>query len=775
MTKRVHQNLTLILFLMALLPNWGIAQCENWLNPSATTGWTDFNTSFGGAPCNDGTGCPFNEIDAFEVFAAEAYAVDNFTVGGTYKFSICNGPGAGTWVPDFTIIAPSGAVDAFGPGDGDGCTITWTASESGTYTIVINEAGACGGGANTGTSNGYPALTCVSGAPCSGCEAGELDSTQVVLLCAGEAITIINAPGTVPTTGGQGLYFSNSLGGVGALGQSFILFGTTDTSEVDGDLGGLLSGNLLPPFAGTWAVYIANYTNPADPSGSICDFSADSIVINFSDLYDVDITGVNNGNATAQPFFGDLTYTYLWSDGQTTQTATGLTDGEVYTVTVTDAYGCTATNLVIAEGGGGTNDPCEDWVNPSATGGWTDFNGQFGGAPCDDGTGCPFNEITAFEVFAAEAYSVDNFIQGGIYAFSMCNGPGAGTWVPEFTIIAPSGAVDAFGPGDGDGCTITWTASENGTYLIVINEAGSCGGGANLSTNNGFPALTCLGNANCPVVTCDAGELTSTGEQQICGPESTFSIGTDGTEDIPGTGGHGWQFSDVLGGTGGLAGGFTLVDAPLSADYNSDLNGVLSANSLPVLEGYWVIKSVAYTNAANATESICSISEDSLVVYFVADNPPTATAVDNGNASATASGSGGVPPYTFLWSTGQTTATISNILPGEYTVIVTDANGCTGSATVGVLSGTAGIETLELLNVSPNPTSGLFIADLSLSAVEEVRLTIQDITGRMIVTSESTTAGGQFAFDLTHQPAGIYLLKLSVGSGVMTRKIVVGK
>jgi len=30
------------------------AQCLDWLAPSPTTGWIDFNLSFGGAPCDDG-------------------------------------------------------------------------------------------------------------------------------------------------------------------------------------------------------------------------------------------------------------------------------------------------------------------------------------------------------------------------------------------------------------------------------------------------------------------------------------------------------------------------------------------------------------------------------------------------------------------------------------------------------------------------------------------------------------------------------------------------
>jgi hypothetical protein len=153
-----------ITFLAAMLISFGInAQCLDWVNPTPETGWNDFNTMFGGAPMPDGDGnCEFNEITDFQVWASEAYAVDNFQEGVEYTFSMCNGSGAGNWVPEFTIIAPSGAVDSFGEGDGDGCSITWTASESGTYLIVINEAGECGGGSNLGTDNGFPALTCSS-------------------------------------------------------------------------------------------------------------------------------------------------------------------------------------------------------------------------------------------------------------------------------------------------------------------------------------------------------------------------------------------------------------------------------------------------------------------------------------------------------------------------------------------------------------------------------------------------------------------------------------
>ncbi|PIY03996.1 MAG: hypothetical protein COZ21_07745, partial [Bacteroidetes bacterium CG_4_10_14_3_um_filter_31_20] len=59
--------------------------------------------------------------------------------------------------------------------------------------------------------------------------------------------------------------------------------------------------------------------------------------------------GTNTGSATANVVGGLAPYTYLWSDLQTTQTASALAAG-IYTVTVTDANGCTfAKSTVITQ------------------------------------------------------------------------------------------------------------------------------------------------------------------------------------------------------------------------------------------------------------------------------------------------------------------------------------------------------------------------------------------------------------------------------------------
>lgn len=51
----------------------------------------------------------------------------------------------------------------------------------------------------------------------------------------------------------------------------------------------------------------------------------------------------STGTATANVTGGTTLYTYLWNNGQTVQTASGLSAGLTYTVTITDDKGCTTT------------------------------------------------------------------------------------------------------------------------------------------------------------------------------------------------------------------------------------------------------------------------------------------------------------------------------------------------------------------------------------------------------------------------------------------------
>jgi gliding motility-associated-like protein len=60
---------------------------------------------------------------------------------------------------------------------------------------------------------------------------------------------------------------------------------------------------------------------------------------------DVSVQGGNNGSATANPTGGSGVLSYLWSNGSTTNSATGLTAG-IYYLTITDGNGCTLEDSV---------------------------------------------------------------------------------------------------------------------------------------------------------------------------------------------------------------------------------------------------------------------------------------------------------------------------------------------------------------------------------------------------------------------------------------------
>lgn len=101
----------------------------------------------------------------------------------------------------------------------------------------------------------------------------------------------------------------------------------------------------------------------------------------------------------------------------------------------------------------------------------------------------------------------------------------------------------------------------------------------------------------------------------------------------------------------------------------------------------------------------CTISAPlgcSLTQSFTITQPPvlavTLTSVqthcDAPTGTATASPTGGTPPYSYLWSDGQTTQTATNLGVGNYSVTVTDANGCTQIQSIPVIMATPPVATV---------------------------------------------------------------------------------
>lgn len=98
---------------------------------------------------------------------------------------------------------------------------------------------------------------------------------------------------------------------------------------------------------------------------------------------------------------------------------------------------------------------------------------------------------------------------------------------------------------------------------------------------------------------------------------------------------------------------------------------------------------VTITDDGGGTFTLCAdINEPSaLVADAVVDSNTSCNGFSDGGA--TASASGGVAPYTYQWSNFATTASITGVTAGTYGVTVTDANGCTSTASATITQPTA--------------------------------------------------------------------------------------
>lgn len=110
-------------------------------------------------------------------------------------------------------------------------------------------------------------------------------------------------------------------------------------------------------------------------------------------------------------------------------------------------------------------------------------------------------------------------------------------------------------------------------------------------------------------------------------------------------------------------------------------NGLTTSSSTNLSAGNY---SVTVTDSAGCSQV------QTLVINTPAPLTATASATmanclsNDGSVSVTASG--GTSPYSYLWSSGQTDASVSNLASGSYSVLITDANGCIQSATAIVTS-----------------------------------------------------------------------------------------
>ena len=180
--------------------------------------------------------------------------------------------------------------------------------------------------------------------------------------------------------------------------------------------------------------------------------------------------------------------------------------------------------------------------------------------------------------------------------------------------------------------------------------------------------------------------------------------------------------------------------------------------------------SVTATDAAGAT--ITSTIEITQPTALATTASSIAATYSNANGSASVTVTGGTAPYTYLWNNTppSTTAAINNVVAGDYTVVVTDANGCTISADVTVDMETGTNEAFgNSINVAPTLSNGQFMV-LSNSLLTNMQLTLTDSQGRMVKHWENVSTGQSLSTD---EPLnGAYFLRISA-EGKWAAKMIV--
>ncbi len=405
-------------------------------------------------------------------------------------------------------------------------------------------------------------------------------------------------------------------------------------------------------------------------------------------------------------------WTYLWSDAtsSTTQTINPTSSG-TYTVTVTDANGCSASNTVNVIVGTNPN-PSITGVNIICNGDNTTFDaGGIGlGWSYSWSTGATLQNINITSPYSSTYTVTVTDLNGctGSNAYNLTVNPLPTPSINGVTSICSgeittlcgnagySGYVWSTGPvtscisnittagnytltvTDGNGCTasVTQTVIVNPLPSAVILGAGTIcpGGSTTLSAPAGNTYLWSTGAATSSINVYAGGTFTVT----VTSPQGCTSTSA--------------PFAVNVGPAS------ASINAP-PAPYCTGSPVVLSAN--PGISWQWstgeTVQNITVGSSGTFTVTVtqgggCTASTSQALTFYA---PPVP--VINGPISICQNlpfvlDAG--PGYsTYLWTGGYTTQTISPVLSGTYTVTVTNANGCTASVSQNLT-----------INAAPNPS-----------------------------------------------------------------------
>ena len=586
------------------------------------------------------------------------------------------------------VTYSSGAGGGAGSGGGSGGGIYITANGLATITGTLRSQGGTGGAGGAGglgsgacNNNDFFCFGSTGGSANNG-TAGALGgggSGGRIKVFTNPCFTNVVTPNTqVPGGAGQGgaagvgtVHIGDLAGFVPPVAATVVTdalcFGSADGQATITVTGG------VAPIVFTWPVGVANSSAANISSGTGLAAGSYDVVIQDAGgcsltetvvidepailtgqifgTIDADCFGAATGEATVTPLGGTAPYTVIWDDPNTqiTETAVNLPSG-TWTVEITDDNGCIGTASV------DILDPA-----PFAATVTIDQNVSCNGANDGQATvnivGNPSVTFLWNDPLAQTAATASNLP--------------AGSWQ---VIVSSSSTCDTI---------VTVTITEPGELLPIAVQTSevSCTGGNDgvasvtqtggtapfdyqwndptLSTNNQVGSLA-IGTYN--VIVSDDNGCTATASVEITEP-APINIAVD-IQDASCFGTASAQIiANVTGGTGSYSYAWTPGNLT-----GQTVTGILAGTySVTVTDANGCAETFNNILVGQPTLVQATVSQLSTISCFGANDGSIALNVV-----------GGTPGYTFQWNdpTIQTTATASNLSPGNYGVVVLDANNC---------------------------------------------------------------------------------------------------
>ncbi len=150
----------------------------------------------------------------------------------------------------------------------------------------------------------------------------------------------------------------------------------------------------------------------------------------------------------------------------------------------------------------------------------------------------------------------------------------------------------------------------------------------------------------------------------------------------------------------------------------------------------------------------------------------------NANGAIDLSVSGGTSPFMYNWSNGATTEDVTDLAAGPYSCTVTDANGCETIFNDEVANTINSIDLNNIVNFNmyPNPASDDIQIEINLEKAMDVEVQIMQASGQVVLENNAYNISEyKKELDLETLAPGVYMVKFTIGQGVMMKRLVITK